>query len=141
MRKNYTFVANVATSRNDLIDLLTKKECAIVLTSELVSELEKEIKTVQRSRKYGKFLTTISIPMMLLSVGWIPIILFGTGALTRIANDDFKKYKIYFGENVKGERIMVFHRKSEVNLSYDTVTYPEWVLNVKDGKKKIHEKL
>ena len=139
MRKNYSYVAVCPVTRNEFIEAVTEKKEVIVVDHKLLKELTEEINANLSSKKAGGFFKKISLPMALLSwtnpVGWaLSGIVFLCGIFTSAAND-LKKYVIYPGTDTGGLSILVFHRKSKIDMKYDEVIYPSFVKSVDYTKK------
>ena len=138
MRLNYTHNAVSPVTRNDFINSISRQDAAIVINHELLKEITKEINSQISSKKQGKLFKGMALPVAILSltnpVGWILSgVTFLSGALLS-ASDDLKKYMTYAGVDTSDKQIVVFHHKSKVDLSHDTVIYPSYVRTV-DYKK------
>ena len=145
MRKNYMHTAYAPTSRNEFIEAIKEKKDVVVLNHVLLEEIRKEINESISSKKTGKFFKIMSVPMFLMSwnpLGWGLSGLVLLNGLISSAGNEFKGYSMYSGHDMCNKQILIFHKKSTVDLKYDKVSYPAWVNHVdsKKMKKKIHMK-
>lgn len=142
MRKNNTYIPSVPLSRNEFIEMVNSKKDVILVNSDLLKILSKEINDSIDGRRAGKLGTRCG-PVMLALSWWNPIGLVLSGVvllsgLVGISADALRRYEIYSGENVAGEPIITLHYKT-VNLKYDTIKYPDWVktINLNKANKKV----
>ena len=139
MRKNYSYTAVPAATRNEFIEAITNQKEAIVINHQLLKELTEEMNANLSSKKQGGFFKKISVPMAILSwsnpIGWaLSGIVFLCGVLSSVSYD-LKKYVIYPGIDAGGLQIMVLHHKRKVDLKYDEIIYPSFVKSVDYTRK------
>ncbi|MBQ8837521.1 MAG: hypothetical protein IJ002_08485 [Clostridia bacterium] len=129
MRKNFTYVANIPTTRNDFIDCVKEKKEAIVLRNQLLIELDKELKLNQNKGKAKNILKTAGITGLLVLNLYNPLVwIFGLGSLLAggLLKNDIKEYSAHKGTDMNGKEILVLIHKKKVNKKFDTV--------ISDGK-------
>lgn len=133
MRKNYTYKAVTPATRNEFIDAIKNKTEAIVISHNLLIELNEELnKNISNKKKKG-LLKTIGIGTLLFFNLYNPLTwIVGIGSL--LANgsmkNEIKEYIAYTGTDACCKEILVLHNKKKIDLKYDTVLYDTSVKQV-----------
>lgn len=133
MRKNYTYKAVTPATRNEFIDAIKNKTEAIVISHNLLVELNEELnKNISNKKKKG-LLKTIGIGALLFFNLYNPLTwIVGIGSF--LANgsmkNEIKEYIVYTGTDTCCKEILVLHNKKKIDLKYDTVLYDTSVKQV-----------